>query len=304
MTIDRTVTTSIDAQKCTGCGLCVRVCPDRTLSMIGNKAVVSGDYSLNCGHCAAVCPVGAVTVRALDQDLQTFETFPYPDERWLPPGRFDTARLVQLMRSRRSCRNYLERPVERDRLEDLVKIGITAPSGTNSQRWTFTILPDRQALLRLGEEIGRFFRRLNRMAEKRLLRGLLKMMGRPELDDYFRAYYHSVKEGLNDWAQTGCDRLFHGASAAIVVGSAPDASCPVEDALLATQNILLAAHSMGLGSCLIGFAVAAMQKDPTIKRALGIPEEESVYAVIALGYPDEVYQRPAGRKKPLVRWVS
>ncbi len=304
MRIDKTVTTRIDAQKCTGCGLCVRVCPDRTLSMLGGKAVVSGVTSLNCGHCAAVCPVGAVTVGALDEELHTFGTFSVTDERWLPPGRFDTSGLVQLMRSRRSCRHYLKRPVERERLEDLVKIGITAPSGTNSQRWTFTLLPTRRAVLRLGEEIGRFFRRLNRMAERRLLRGILKTMGRPELDDYFHAYYPSVKEGLDEWARTGCDRLFHGAPAAILVGSKPGASCPMEDALLATQNILLAAHSMGLGSCLIGFAVAAMQKDPSIKIAMGIMSKDPVYSVIALGYPDESYARPAGRRRPLIRWVE
>ena len=54
---------------------------------------------------------------------------------------------------------------------------------------------------------------------------------------------------------------------------------------------------MGLGSCLIGFAVAAIKKDPSIQPAIGIPSEEEIHAVIALGYPDEVYQRVAGRKK-------
>jgi nitroreductase len=70
----------------------------------------------------------------------------------------------------------------------------------------------------------------------------------------------------------------------------------VEDALLATQNILLAAHAMGLGTCLIGFAVAAMERDPAIARFLGIPANEDVHAVIALGHPDETYLRIAGRK--------
>jgi nitroreductase len=78
----------------------------------------------------------------------------------------------------------------------------------------------------------------------------------------------------------------------------------MEDALLATQNILLGAHSIGLGTCLVGFAVAAMQKDKSLKVALDIPPNEPVYSVIALGHPDETYLRPAGRKKPLVRWVS
>jgi nitroreductase len=76
--------------------------------------------------------------------------------------------------------------------------------------------------------------------------------------------------------------------------------------LLATQNILLAAHSMGLGTCLIGYAVAAMKKDPSIQQSIGIPSEEDIHAVIALGfgYPDEVYQKAAGRKKVTPRYFE
>jgi nitroreductase len=130
-------------------------------------------------------------------------------------------------------------------LDDLVKIGITAPSGTNCQSWTFTILPTRQAVMNLAEHIAAFFRKLNRMSEKRYLTGFLKLIGKPELDEYYREYHDSVEETLADWNASGIDRLFHGATAAIVVGSRPGASCPAEDALLATQNMLLAAHSMG-----------------------------------------------------------
>jgi nitroreductase len=61
---------------------------------------------------------------------------------------------------------------------------------------------------------------------------------------------------------------------------------------------------MGLGSCLIGFAVAAMKNDHTIQRAIGIPPEESVYAVIALGYPDETYHRVIRRKKVELRYFE
>jgi len=76
----------------------------------------------------------------------------------------------------------------------------------------------------------------------------------------------------------------------------------MEDALLATQNILLAAHAMGLGTCLIGFAVAAMQRKPAIKEQLQIPADEPIYSVIALGYPDERYERVAGRKSVVPRY--
>ena len=103
------------------------------------------------------------------------------------------------------------------------------------------------------------------------------------------------------WYQKGEDQLFHGATAVIVIGSKPGASCPHDDALLATQNILLGAHAMGLGSCLIGFAVHALNNDPKIKREFDIPATEQIYSVIALGHPSEKYIRPTGRRQPLIR---
>jgi len=301
--IDRSVATVIDQEKCIGCGLCVKVCPSRTISMQDSKAVVTGDRSLQCGHCVAVCPVDAVRVNTLDQKSLSFNTFEL-ENKWLPHGRFDTSGLVQLMASRRSCRNYTVQTVDRLVIEDLVKIGTTAPSGSNCQDWTFTVLPDRAAVIEFAGRIGSFFKLLNSRAEKRWLRQGLRLIGNLELELYYRQYYQSVKEGLAEWEQYRRDRLFHGATAAVVIAARPGGSCPMEDALLATQNILLGAHSIGLGTCLIGFAVEAIRNDPSIKQFLKIPAEETVYAVIALGYPDEEYRGLTGRKKVVTRYFE
>jgi nitroreductase len=208
------------------------------------------------------------------------------------------------MGSRRSCRSFIDRPVDRSVLEDLIKIGITAPSGTNSQQWTFTIVLTRTAVTTFASHISSFFKKLNAMAEKTFLRMALKLIGKGELDQYYRNYYPLVRTAIEEWEESGKDRLFHGAAAAIVVASKPGASCPAEDALLATQNILLAAHSMGLGSCLIGFAVSAMKEAPEIKQWIGIPADETVYAVIAVGYPAETYETVGGRKKAETRYLA
>jgi nitroreductase/Pyruvate/2-oxoacid:ferredoxin oxidoreductase delta subunit len=301
--IDRSVATVIDQEKCIGCAMCVKVCPSQTISMQDDKAVVTGDRSLQCGHCVAVCPVDAVRVNTLDQQSLAFNRFDLKN-KWLPHGEFDTSRLVQLMASRRSCRNYTAQTVDRSVLEDLVKIGATAPSGTNCQDWTFTVLPDRVAVIEFAERIGSFFKRLNRMAERRWMRRALRLIGKPALEFYYRQHYLSVKEGLSEWEQHRRDRLFHGATAVVLVASKPGGSCPMEDAMLATQNILLGAHSMGLGSCLVGFAVEAVRNEPAIKQFLAIPAEEAVYAVIAMGYPDEKYQGLTGRKKVVMRYFE
>jgi nitroreductase len=264
--------------------------------MAGEQAAVTGELSLGCGHCAAVCPVDAVSVGFIDDDWLQLETVSGVAD-YSRPGDLDTATLVRLMRSRRSCRHFEERQVPPEVLRDLVRIGTTAPSGTNSQLWTFTILPDREAVLELAEAIRSFFVRLNRRAANPLLRAVLRPLG-----NYYRNHYESVEEGLRQWHEEGRDRLFHGAPAVILVGSSPGGSCPQEDALLASQNMLLAAHSMSLGTCLIGYVVSAIANDPSIKGVIGIPNEEAVHAAIALGYPDEEYLHPAGRRRVQPRW--
>jgi nitroreductase/NAD-dependent dihydropyrimidine dehydrogenase PreA subunit len=301
--LSREVTTIIDLDRCIGCGLCIPVCPKETLIIKGGKAVIQGAESLNCDHCAAACPVDAIRVAAVDSTLSRFQTFT-ADARWLAHGRFDTAALVNLMGSRRSCRNFTDQSVDRTLLEDLVKVGITAPSGSNCQPWTFTLLPDREAVNRLGRRVGDFFRKTNRMAENRWLRTGLKLIGRPELDTYYRLHYSTVEKGLSAWDRGERDLLFHGATAVIVVAADNDASCPCEDALLATGNMMLAAHAMGLGTCLIGFVIEAMRRDKSIARRLGLPDHETAHAVIAIGWPDETYQRVAGRKPAVIRYAN
>lgn len=289
------VNTKIDPGKCNGCGECVRVCPSRTIEMRDDRAVIVGKWSLGCGHCAAVCPADAVTVGGLDGDALLLAAVDRGDGT-AAAAEFDTAALVGLMRSRRSCRNYLDRPVPRALLEDLARIGTTAPSGTNCQLWTFTILHDRGSVLELGEAVGDFFRRICRKAENPALRLLSKLTSADPLGDFYRNHYADVREGLRLRDEEGRDPLFHGAPSLILVGSRPGGTCPAEDALLASQNILLAAHSLGLGSCMIGFAVEAMKHDPSIGRLLGIPAGERVHAAIAIGWPDEHYLAPAGRR--------
>lgn len=280
---------SIDWQKCTGCTLCATICPYRVISMRDGVAQHSGAACFLCDHCRAVCPQGAITtpVPSGALGLVTMEE---------SIGESNGPELVALMRSRRSCRTFLDTAVPLDMLLDLVKIGTTAPSGTNSQGWEFVILPSRADVVALGGLVADFYRKLNRMAANPLFRGLLRICGMDGLDRYYHNYFKSVAEGLREWDEKGSDRLFHGAPAVILVCGRKTASCPAEDALLATQNILLAAHAMGLGSCLIGFAVEAMRRTRAMKHRLAIAGDEEIYSAIALGFPAVTFLRPAGRR--------
>jgi nitroreductase/Pyruvate/2-oxoacid:ferredoxin oxidoreductase delta subunit len=301
--LERKINIQIDPELCNGCGLCITVCPSETMSIVNEKAQITGDESLTCGHCIAICPMDAISLKNSEFEKIDFNTFTY-ENKWIKHGKFETPELIQLMLSRRSCRNFKEDNVKKDILEDLIKIGTTAPSGSNCQDWTFTIIPTKKDVASFKDKIGDFFKKLNKLSENIVLRKGMTLLGNKKLDFYYENYYESVKETIELYEKEGIDKLFHGATAVMMVGGIKESSCPSEDALLATQNILLGAHSMGLGTCLIGFAVNAIANDKKLKKDLGINKNEAIYSVIALGYPNEKFSKLTVRKKITPRYIT
>ncbi|THB78539.1 MAG: hypothetical protein D6B25_04115 [Desulfobulbaceae bacterium] len=286
----------INHQQCTRCGLCVEICPDRVLHLEADLPVMLLDeHCMGCNHCYAVCPVNAVVLSNPESMLRfrTFErkTLPTPTRQTVT-----TAELALLMELRRSCRKFkAQQEVEISVLSDLISLGTTAPSGTNNQGWQFIIIPERKDVMALGEATATYYRQLNNRAASPWWRFLAKLFAKDGLSHYYQNYYQTIEEGLRVWQQDGTDRLFHGAPSAIVVAGDIEASCPAEDALLATQNILLAAETMGVGTCLIGFVVEAARRDKRIRKLLRLAANEQIYSVIACGYPAITFQRAAGR---------
>jgi nitroreductase len=69
---------------------------------------------------------------------------------------------------------------------------------------------------------------------------------------------------------------------------------PIEDGAAATQNILLAAHALGLGACWIGSYGSAWEDKA--KEILKIPKELRLLSIVAIGYPAE---KPLSSRKDL-----
>ena len=79
----------------------------------------------------------------------------------------------------------------------------------------------------------------------------------------------------------------------------------VMDASCATENILLAAHALGLGACWLN-GLTRLCKQVEIRyllTRLGIPENYNVCSMVALGYPSSVEKQPM-RKTNVVQWLE
>jgi ferredoxin len=62
--LENVVTLAYDPGKCTGCGMCVAVCPHAVFVMEGKKAAITDkDLCMECGACLRNCPFEAISVR-------------------------------------------------------------------------------------------------------------------------------------------------------------------------------------------------------------------------------------------------
>ena len=146
---------TIDSSKCIGCGKCVKDCVVSSLYLEGGKAKFR-EGCIECGHCFAVCPAGAVDMPGYDKTGCTEIT---------PMTQIDSETLLQAMKSRRTVRRFKNIPVEQEKIDRILEAGRYAPTGANSQNVAYTILSDKKdelerecvKLFRAGVKVGSKF---------------------------------------------------------------------------------------------------------------------------------------------------
>jgi nitroreductase len=171
---------------------------------------------------------------------------------------------------RRSVRKYLDKPVSRDLLLEIIHAGRMAPSAMNRQPWSFYVVTDK-------EMISGFSKSIIRASVVEFAKSGIRQMLRTASD-----LYHAVK-GTEFKSKE--DPVFHGAPAVIFITVPKEDEWAMVDAGMCAQNMLLAAHSMGLAGCPIGFAKLIERTSDYPK--LRIPEQEQVVLAVVIGYPDE-----------------
>lgn len=186
--------------------------------------------------------------------------------------------VIEAIRKRRSVRSYESRLVPKDIISAIIDAGNDAPSAMNSQPWRFVVVE-------------------NKETKKKLLQAALPnaMKILEMVRDVDPARYEAIKKRYEELE----DPVYYSAPAIVfVIGSGryADHSCP-----LACENMMLAAHSLGLGSCWVGFG-SMVTDDAEVKTVLELKDEEKIFGPILLGYPKGYPDRPA-KKEAKVKWV-
>jgi nitroreductase len=170
--------------------------------------------------------------------------------------------VLDCIHARRSTRQFQEQQIEPEQLETLLDAAIWAPSGGNNQSWLFTAIQNQEILLKLNELVREGFQRWI-----------------PD-DDYpgkLGAKAATQKEGYN---------FYYHAPTLIIASNRPNYENAMADCSLGLENLFLAAHSLGLGSCYIN-QLHWLRNDSGVRDflfELGIPKEHTVCSSAAVGY--------------------
>jgi len=280
-------------EKCTGCGLCLEVCPSFVFELMDKKArVVRGDWCIGCGQCGAVCPVAAIL-----HEASALGKGPRPG---LKPA-ISTDKLMLLLRERRSVRSYRHKPVPKKVLERIIEAGRYAPTGSNSQNVHYMVLTAAAQIDQLRSLTISFYERIFRLVRNRFGALLLKVFAGRRI---VKQLLESIPklEHAKELMDQGKDCLFYDAPAVMVVHAESWDTSSAFNGALALYNCSLMAHTLGVGCCFNGYLQGAVNSSRRIKKWLGIPRDHRCFGAMTLGYQRVRYQRLVKRDPAKVVW--
>lgn len=159
--------------------------------------------------------------------------------------------VLKTIMSRRSVRKYLDKPVEHEKLATIARCGIYAPNGMNSQRWAVRVVENKEWI----DGTTAVFKKAN-----------------PDMVSHDANFKNMFRNAPN-----------------VICVATPEGKSSVDAGMLG-ENMMLAASSLGLGTCCLGGPVRFLNSNKECKPyldRLNLPEGYQICFIVAVGYPDE-----------------
>ena len=302
---------TVDPEKCTGCGLCIQNCLFRTWEMGENNVPRYKENwaCFSCYNCMVACPTGAISIV---EPYYVGSGFWKSQPHKLPPvypleprdanGNPDQWNEVEkVIFTRRTVRNFSDKPVPEPLIRRVLEAGRAAPSGGNSQPWKFIVITDKALIEELNE------------ASSTLISAAYQAYADEERVKEIAAAFpvnsppggwdpRIILGGMGTAVVGKVNKVLLGAPVVILVAADTRAiGGPQMQVGICGTNMNLVANSLGLKATWIGF-VATCNARPDIMKKLGIEFPFVIITSMVLGYPKFKQEGVVPREYRPITW--
>ena len=285
-------TISIDRDRCNGCGLCVEVCSDEELKIENEKVVLTGTGPFGCiacGHCMMICPNDAIAISG--RFMSPGDVIPLPDKENMTGYKS----LMALLQRRRSIRKYKDKPVPKEVLDQVIEAARTAPMGIPPSDVNLLVFDSKEKSHNLAKDFCDYLGTMKWMTTSIGL-FLVRMLWGKEQHEMFRDFIKPLLEKYTGSMKQGKNIVTYDAPAALYFYGSPYAD--PADPVIAATYAMLAAESLGLGTCFIGGLPPFIQSGKPAKKFRkkhGIRYKSKTGLIVLLGYPTVKYRASINR---------
>ncbi|MCU0820929.1 MAG: nitroreductase family protein [Spirochaetes bacterium] len=328
----------VNEEKCNGCGRCVKTCPIQLLMLNDNKKSCSNERydefrCIYCENCTAVCTKKAIKIEGVYRVTRGYwKNDDLYEDQQVPPQPFEESagkslegyekkitETERIIYKRRSTRLFQKKQVEPELLHRVIEAGRYAPSAGNNQPWKFIVIQNRDLIEELNQSVHKALKfatflglprawinkkipgdKTAKLAvwQKIILHVLIRLVYKGDGDIRARGGVNAVT------SDPKFDTTFGAQTLIILLADRRAIGGTELDIGMCGQNMVLAAHAMGLGACYIGLIPKALKFSPRIKKRLGITHPFEAITSLVVGYPLGKIDAYVNREKPRINWIS
>lgn len=184
----------------------------------------------------------------------------------------------ELLTKRRAVREFEDRIVLVNLIEEIIKDSVQAPNARNTQPWAFIAITREDLIRHLSDE-----------SKKNILK---ELEGNPA----------STLMNYKPILESPDFNVFYNAPAVVYIAGLKTVRTAVVDCALAAAYFMLSAADRGLGTCWID--LGSVIKDPELKKEIGLSEDYMIVSTLALGYPVRIPGSPPREKPRILKIVE
>lgn len=284
----------VNHSTCSKCSTCAEICPVLAIEKDSGNIKFKSNFThlcLACGHCMAVCPTKSIYSKNLDYERDFFEFSENND-------------FFSLIESRRSIRRFKQEPLKKEEIEKILYGISQAPHGDKDQHVEISVINSREKIMEALPLMCKFYDDMERWLANPIINiGLKLLVPKDQFNTLKNFILPHIKKGIYRNFSYEYDCITRGAHSLLIFHAPIGSEEHKDDSIIFVTYATLIAHSMGLGSTIIGLIPPAINKIDKLKEIFEIPKGNEAISSIIIGHPKYKFKRGIKKNLKNIKWI-